>query len=165
MATVPVYCSSSAQLKPGAQTCQEMTLICFGGCPCVTESKHTDALCQRDPEGTRDDVHLQCVLASRWKRRSFQPCSAMPCRTGCGEGCVPHSKQCEAYFFNLVKIQRLKFGCKTQASLSTTAEWTKLLNPGPWKSLWIFTPWDSEAAHSIFLGIPVWLSWKIMWIS
>lgn len=53
-------------------------------------------------------------------------------------------------FFNLVKIQRLKFGCKTRASLSTTAEWTKLLNLGPWKCLWIFTPWDSEAAHSIF---------------
>lgn len=64
-------------------------------------------------------------------------------------------------FFNLVKIQRLKFGCKTRASLSTTAEWTKLLNLGPWKCLWIFTPWDSEAAHSIFfLGTPLWLSWK-----
>lgn len=68
-----------------------------------------DARCQRDPEGTGDDVHLH-VVASRWRRGSFQPRSAMPCRTGCEEGCVPHSKQCEGYFLNLVKIQRLKFG-------------------------------------------------------
>lgn len=105
------------------------------------------------------------ACGSRWRRGSSQPHSAVPCRTGCEEGCVPHSKQCEDYFFNLVKIQRLKFGCRTWASLSTAAEWTKLLNLGPGMGLWIFTPWDSEAACSIYLGIPLWLSWKIMWIS